>query len=81
MQINTRDRFYDAISTPVLLGRDALARFGYKLTKSLIYDKAVSEILNIEINRPIGAEQLRINPDISIPICARFKEVNICQTL
>jgi len=44
------------MSTPVLLGRDALARFGYKLTKNLIYDKVVSEILNIEINRPIDTE-------------------------
>jgi len=67
----------DAMSTPVLLGRDALARFGYKLTKSLIYDKAVSEILNIEINRPIGAEQLRINLDIPIPVCAKFKEIYV----
>lgn len=39
----------DTMSVPILVGRDALKLFGYKLTKSPIYDKAVSDILHIEV--------------------------------
>lgn len=38
----------ETMTVSLLLGRNALKLFGYKLTKDLEYDRAVTEIFNIE---------------------------------
>jgi len=54
----------DTMSIPILLGRNVLRLFGYKLTKSLTYDKMVADILNIDVESTLSSNIVHINVDI-----------------
>lgn len=56
----------DTMSVPLLIGRDALKLFGYRLTKSPAFDKVVSEIFHIDNNS--NNSSININPRISLHI-------------
>lgn len=47
----------------VLLRRDVLPTFEYKFPKSPILDKAVSEILNIEVERESFLSKIKVSPN------------------
>lgn len=51
---------------PVLLGRDALERFGYCLSKNFTYDNVVNEMLNIETDSMPNTGTLNVNPHVPI---------------
>jgi len=65
----------DTMSIPLLLGRNALKRFGYRLTDSPAYDKAASEILCIDSPYETEVERANVNPEIGIKYRDQFKRV------
>lgn len=54
----------NTMSIPVLLGRDALKLFGYRLTKSPVYDQAISDILKVEVEIA-DLKNIHVNPEIA----------------
>jgi len=56
----------DTMSVSVLLGRDALKLFGYRLTKSPAFGKVVSEIFHIDNNS--NNSSININSKMSLHI-------------
>ncbi|XP_070515391.1 uncharacterized protein [Cardiocondyla obscurior] len=77
----------------VLLGRNALNEFGYRLSKSPRFDKALLEIMSIELDDESLINKLNINPNTTVtdrsafyklfteyyvnPVCPDFPEVKI----
>jgi hypothetical protein len=53
------------MSIPLLIGRDTLKSFGYRLTKNIELDKAIGEILNINCEIPSEIDSMNINPGIA----------------
>lgn len=58
-----------------LLGRDALKLFGYRLTNSPAYDKAISEIMNIDSQRDTEVKRMNVNPKVDAKYCDEFADV------
>lgn len=65
----------NTMSSQVLLGRDALKLFGYRLTKNLAYDEAVRQILSIDIEQDDQADKIYINPEIAVEDRVAFKTI------
>ena len=65
----------DVMGTPVLVGRDALRKFGYKLTRDPMYDKVVSEILHINADINENTVIPRINPNIVRTDQIKFEKI------
>lgn len=63
------------MSSNALLGRDVLKLFGYRLTKSPIYDEAARQILNIDVDLNDQADRIYINPEIPLSDRLNFKTV------
>ncbi|KYM95011.1 hypothetical protein ALC62_14354 [Cyphomyrmex costatus] len=55
----------ETMSTPLLVGRDALKSLGYSLTKNPQYDKVVTELFSIETVRHDSVDRIQINENIS----------------
>lgn len=69
------------MSSHVLLGRDVLKSFGYRLTKSIEYDEAVRQILSVEVDCNSQVEQIYINPEISLGDRLAFKGSGVVNKL
>lgn len=68
----------ETMCSNVLLGRDALKLFGYRLTKYMKYDKEVQQIYNINIdNNQNKVDQIHINSKISVENQLAFKNIFI----
>lgn len=60
------------MSASLLLGRDALKSFGYRLTNNPEYDRVVSEIFCID-NHCDKTENIKVNPKIEANYKNRFE--------
>jgi len=54
----------DTMFVPILLGRNAIKSFKYKLTKDLEYNKAVTEIFNINEIQETVTDKININREL-----------------
>lgn len=52
----------DTMSIPLLIGRDTLKLFNYRLTKNPSFGKVVSEMLSI--NSEFNCSNLNVNPEM-----------------
>ncbi|XP_024889023.1 uncharacterized protein LOC112465625, partial [Temnothorax curvispinosus] len=65
----------NTMSIPLLIGRDTLKFFDYRLTNSPMLDKAVSEILLI--CNDSNNTDINVNPDLPPNVCELFKDTFI----
>jgi len=65
----------DTMSVPILLGRNAIRLFKYKLTKDLEYNKAVTEIFNISEMQETAKDKININRELEQGEISKFQMI------